>query len=68
MINTPNSPHPNYFTTFIFYALKIIIIILWGFLAACGILVPHPGIEPMTPAVKVQSLNHWTAREVLYFY
>ena len=32
--------------------------------AACGILVPHPGIEPTPPAVEVQSLNRWTAREV----
>ena len=31
---------------------------------ACGILVPQPGIEPMSPAVETQSLNHWTAREV----
>ena len=31
---------------------------------ACRILVPQPGIEPMPPAVKVQSLNHWIAREV----
>ena len=32
--------------------------------AACGILVPRPGIEPMAPAVEVRSPNHWTAREV----
>ena len=36
---------------------------------ACGILVPWPRIqgwmEPMPPAVGAQSLNHWTAREVL---
>ena len=31
---------------------------------ACEILVPLPGIECMSPAVEVQSLNHWTAREV----
>ena len=31
---------------------------------ACGILVPWPGIEPVPPAVKAWSLNHWTAREV----
>ena len=31
---------------------------------ACRILVLQPGIEPMPPAVKVQSLNHWIAREV----
>ena len=31
----------------------------------CGILALHPGIEPMPLAVEVQTLNHWTAREVL---
>ena len=31
---------------------------------ACGILVPQPGIEPMPPALEVQSLNHWTTRGV----
>ena len=25
---------------------------------------PQPGILPMLPALKAQSLNHWTAREV----
>ena len=32
---------------------------------ACGILVPQPEVEPVPPAVEAQSLNHWTAREVL---
>ena len=32
--------------------------------AACGILVPQPGIEPMPPAMEGWILNHWTAREV----
>ena len=32
-------------------------------LAACGILVPQPGIEPGPSAVAVWGLNHWTARE-----
>ena len=27
------------------------------------ILAPQPGLEPMPPAVEVQSLNHSTARE-----
>ena len=31
----------------------------------CGILVPHGGIEPVPPVLKVQHLNHWTTREVL---
>ena len=33
----------------------------------CGVwdLIPQPGIKPMPSAVEVQSLNHWTTREVL---
>ena len=31
----------------------------------CGLLVPRPGIEPAPPALEAQSLNHWTAREIL---
>ena len=31
---------------------------------ACGILFPQPGIKPASPALEVQSLNHWTTREV----
>ena len=31
---------------------------------AGGILVPRPRIKPTPPAVEVQSLNHWTTREV----
>ena len=38
----------------------------WLHHTACGILVPHLGIEPMPPAVEAWSLNHWTNREVLY--
>ena len=32
--------------------------------AAGGILAPQAGLEPMSPALGVQSLNHWTVREV----
>ena len=32
---------------------------------ACRILVPPPGIEPGPLAVKAQSPNHWTTREIL---
>ena len=32
---------------------------------ACGVLVPKLGIEPVYPAVKAQSPNHWTTRKVL---
>ena len=31
----------------------------------CRILVPRPGIEPMSPAMEAQSLKCWTTREVL---
>ena len=31
---------------------------------ACRILVPQPGIEPMTPALGSWNLNYWTAREI----
>ena len=36
----------------------------WPHHAACEILAPQPGIEPEPPALEVQSLNHWTTREV----
>ena len=36
----------------------------WWCHSAYGILVPQPGIEPAPPALKVQSLDNWTAREV----
>ena len=47
---------PQFFFFFFFFCPHIM---------ACRILVPQPGIEPMPPGVEVQSLNHWTAREVL---
>ena len=44
-------------------------IIIFSFLlatphAACGILVPQPGVEPVPLAVETQSPKHWTTREV----
>ena len=38
-------------------------VFFWPLRAACGILVPQPGIEPGPLAVKVRSPNHWTTRE-----
>ena len=32
-------------------------------LAACGILVPPPGVEPRSSAVEAPSPNHWPARK-----
>ena len=40
---------------------------LWPCHSACCTLVPQPGIEPLSPALEVQSLNHWTSREVPLF-
>ena len=37
----------------------------WPRQAACGILVPQPGIEHAPLAVEAWSPNRWTAREVL---
>ena len=36
----------------------------WPHWVACGILVPWPGIEPESLAVRAPSPNHWTAREL----
>ena len=37
----------------------------WPCHVECRILVPGLRIKPMPPALGVQSLNHWTTREVL---
>ena len=37
----------------------------WLCCMACEILVPRPGTEPGPSAVRVQSPNHWAARESL---
>ena len=37
-------------------------------LVACGILVPWSGIKPVSPELGAQSLNHWTTREVFFFF
>ena len=36
----------------------------WSCQVTCGILVLPPGIEPIPPALEVQSLNHCTTRKV----
>ena len=48
---------------------KSYLFVFWPHWAACGILVPWPGIEPVPPAVEAWSLiNHWTAREVPFLF
>ena len=39
-------------------------VFFWPHHRACWILVLRLGVEPASPAVEVQSLNHWTTREV----
>ena len=50
----------------IFYCkpLELFLVIYWPICAACGILVPPPGIEPRPSAVKTWSPNHWTTRNI----
>ena len=38
--------------------------LLWILTAACGILVPWPGIESRPPELRAWSPSHWTTREV----
>ena len=52
----------------IHYISKTVIFFFFSFFGrttqACGILVSWPGTEPMSTSLEVQSLIHWTAREV----
>ena len=51
------------FVGFISLLLLSLFFFFWPCQLACGMLGPPPGIEPRPSAVKVQSFNHWTARE-----
>ena len=31
----------------------------------CGVLIPHPGIKPRSPALGAWHLSHWTTKGVL---
>ena len=48
----------------IFLDLFIYFNFFWPPCAACGILVPRPGIKPTPLSLEVWNLNHWTIREV----
>lgn len=50
---------------FNYYPLLFFFFFFWPVHATCGILVPWPGMEPMTPTLGAWKLNHWTIREVL---
>lgn len=49
----------------ILFVKKNLFIVVFGHATWHLGLVPRPRIEPMTPALEAQNLNHWTAREVL---
>ena len=55
-------------TSTVFFFLKKYIYLFYLTLPglSCGMwhVVPQPGIEPRTSALGVQSLSHWTTREV----
>ena len=46
------------------HTLRIVFFFFWLLWAACGNLVPWPGIEPRPTAVRPWSPKHWTSREV----
>ena len=63
-----SDPAPRHLFSFIhlghrFFCFFVFVFIFWLCHAACGILVPWPGIEPRPTAVKALSRNHWTTRE-----
>ena len=60
-----------FFYFLIFIRFYLFVWLHWVLVAACRIsscgmwdLGPQPGIKPRSPALGVQSLSHWTAREV----
>ena len=40
--------------------------LLWPLHVVCGILLPPPGIEPVSSALGEQRLTHWTVKVVLH--
>ena len=42
-----------------------LLLLFWLCHVTCGILVPQPRIEPAPLTLEAQSVNHWTAKEVL---
>lgn len=58
----PHRPVKLYSVFFLFLKRNF-----WLYCAACGVLIPQPGIETAPPAEGAPSLNHGTAREVHFF-
>ena len=53
-----------FFQIVILRACLLFIYLFLSHLEACGISVPHPGMEPVPSAMEAQNLNHCTSREV----
>lgn len=51
------------FFFFFFSSFKKIFFFFWLPHSACRLLVPQTVVEPMPPAVDMQSPNHWSAQE-----
>ena len=60
--------HTKSFFFFFLVKFSSLFFFFFGHAMACGNLVPRPGIEPGPLAVRVQSPNHWTAREFPLFF
>ena len=56
-----------YGETELFLQLSGCLFIYWLCFVAYEILVPQPGMKAGPSAVRAQSPNHWTARELPYF-
>ena len=46
---------------FIYLPVQVLSCGMWG-------LVPPPGIKPQPPALRAQSLSHWTTREIPWYF
>ena len=68
-VSSSNAPHhPSWgaaFSTILYPHFKKIL--FWLFTLACRTLAPLPGIEPVPPALRRQSFNQQTTREVPWF-
>ena len=45
------------------FHFHLLIYLFWPLCRACRILLLLPGIKPVPPALRTQSLNHWTIRK-----
>ena len=53
-------------TIFNVFISMYLFFIFWPQCVACGILVPQQSFEFMLLPLLAQSINHWSAKEVLY--